>query len=179
MHNNEIDNLFYSIAVYVKNFKITLFIALALFVSLCCCSKPFQKSATPSQPQLPDFKITTIVLECSQKHSNLLPFVELVLLLHNDNTSRYFIATVYGTMYATYTTPPPFAPSHAVCGITINHNTVCHYFFVCVISDTIIIQSTEKKCFDEPDSEHYHPIITIPWKHVNTIQTKVIINDRE
>ena len=40
------------------------------------------------------------------------------------------------------------------------------------------IQSTEKKCFDEPDSEHYHTIITIPWKHVNTIQTKVVINDR-
>lgn len=178
MHNKEFDTLFYLIAVYVKNCKITILIALFLFVSLYCCSKPVQKSLIPSQPQSPDFNINTIVLECSQKHSNLLPFVELVLLLHNDNTSRYFIATVYGTMYATYTTPPSFAPSHAVCGVTVNHNTLCHYFFVCVTNDAVIIQSTEKKCFDEPDSEKYHTIITIPWKHVNTIQTKVIINDR-
>ncbi|MGQ9842927.1 MAG: hypothetical protein ACUVRK_05105 [Spirochaetota bacterium] len=152
---------------------------IVLFVILCQCTKPLQKSDTPQKPIMPNLHIASITLECVKKQTNTNPFIELSIIVRDETTVRYYIATVYGTLHEIYNLPPQFAPQDALCGVSIHNTNSIQYFFVCVppTAETIVIKSTVNSNTEQQLS--FHTVISIPDTVKLPVTSSVLIRDIE
>lgn len=163
-------------ALHYKQFS-TLRWIIVLLVILCQCTKPLQKSDAPQKPIMPNLHLASIILECVKKQTNTNPFIELSIIVRDENTVRYYIATVYGTLDEIYNSPPQFAPQDALCGVSIQNTSSIQYFFVCAppTVNTIIIKSAI--CTNTAQPLTFYTVISIPFTVKVPLNSRVIIID--